>query len=77
MLKIAVLYLKTGLVQILTEGPLDESPEFAPNGSMILYAAQHKGKSVLAAVSVDGRHKQRLGLVGGDVREPAWSSVKK
>lgn len=75
--RIAVLYLETGLVQILTDGPLDESPEFAPNGSMILYAAQHKGKSVLAAVSVDGRHKQRLGLTDGDVREPAWSSVKK
>jgi len=75
--RIAVLYLETGLVQILTDGPLDESPEFAPNGSMILYAAQYKGKSVLAAVSVDGRHKQRLGLTDGDVREPAWSSVKK
>jgi len=75
--RIAVLYLETGLVQILTDGPLDESPKFAPNGSMILYAAQYKGKSVLAAVSVDGRHKQRLGLTEGDVREPAWSSVKK
>jgi TolB protein len=75
--RIAILYLKTGLVQILTDGPLDESPEFSPNGSMILYASQHKGKTVLAAVSVDGRHKQRLGLTDGGVRDPAWSSVKK
>ncbi|MCW8830529.1 MAG: Tol-Pal system protein TolB, partial [Gammaproteobacteria bacterium] len=44
---------------------------------MILYASQHNGKPVLAAVSTDGRHKQRLGLSDGEVREPAWSSVKK
>ena len=35
-----------------------------------------QGKPVLAAVSTDGRHKQRLGLSDGDVREPAWSSVR-
>ena len=75
--RVAVLYLETGLVQVVTEGPLDESPEFSPNGSMILYASQHQGKPVLAAVSTDGRHKQRLGLSDGDVREPAWSSVIK
>jgi TolB protein len=75
--RIAILYLDTGLVQIVTDGPLDESPEFAPNGSMVLYASQHKGQPVLAAVSTDGRHKQRLGLSEGDVREPAWSSVRK
>lgn len=75
--RIAVLYLETGLVQILTDGPMDESPEFSPNGSMIIYASQHKGQPVLAAVSTDGRHKQRLVLSDGDVREPAWSSVRK
>ena len=75
--RIAVLYLETGLIQSVTDGPLDESPEFSPNGSMILYASQYKGKPVLAAVSTDGRHKQRLGLSDGEVREPAWSVVKK
>ncbi len=74
--RIAVLYLETGLVQLVTDGSLDESPEFSPNGSMILYASQHKGKPVLAAVSTDGRHKQRLGLSDGEVREPAWSSLR-
>jgi len=69
--------LETGLIQILTDGPLDESPEFSPNGSMILFASKHKGSSVLAAVSADGRHKQRLGLSEAEVREPAWSAIKK
>lgn len=74
--RIAVLDVETRFTQVLTDGPLDESPEFAPNGSMILYASQHKGKAVLAAVSADGRHKQRLVLSEGQVREPAWSISK-
>ncbi|MDH5386956.1 MAG: Tol-Pal system beta propeller repeat protein TolB [Gammaproteobacteria bacterium] len=75
--RVAVLYLETNLVQLVTDGPLDESPEFSPNGSMILYASQYQGRPVLAAVSTDGRHKQRLVLSDGEVREPAWSSVRK
>jgi TolB protein len=44
---------------------------------MILYATEQKGRGVLAAVSVDGRIKQRLGESGSAVREPAWSPFKK
>jgi len=57
----------------LTNGSLDESPSFAPNGSMILYATQQATRGVLAAVSADGRVKQQLRFQKGDVREPAWS----
>jgi len=71
--QIAVLNLKTGLVQGLTGGKLDESPSFSPNGSMIIYATEDRGRGVLAAVSVDGRVKQILRLQEGEVREPAWS----
>lgn len=74
--KIAVLDIETGYIQYLTEGGLDESPSFAPNGSMILYAAQANGRGVLAAVSTDGRFKQRLVLSEGDVREPTWAPFK-
>jgi TolB protein len=74
--KIALMDLETGFVQVLTEGALDESPSFAPNGSMILYAAQAEGRGVLAAVSTDGRFKQRLILSEGDVREPTWAPFK-
>ncbi|HDZ16429.1 hypothetical protein LCGC14_0675300 [marine sediment metagenome] len=74
---IAVQDLQTGAVQVLTETGADESPSFAPNGSMILYATEQKGRGILAAVSVDGRIKQRLGESGSAVREPAWSPFKK
>jgi len=73
--RIAVLDTDTGRMRILTPGVLDESPSFAPNGSMILYATRERGRGVLAAVSVDGNVRQRLILTEGDVREPAWSPV--
>ncbi len=71
--RIAVLDIASGRMQVLSNGKLDESPSFAPNGSMIIYATKEKGRSVLAAVSVDGRVRQRLALDVGDVREPVWS----
>lgn len=60
----------------LSTGSLDESPSFAPNASMILYAAREGGRGVLYAVSADGRVRQRLVLADGDVREPAWSPYR-
>lgn len=74
---IAIQDLQTGAVQVLTDTTADESPSFAPNGRMILYATEQKGRGVLAAVSVDGRIKQRLGESGSAVREPAWSPFRR
>jgi TolB protein len=60
----------------LSTGSLDESPSFAPNAGMLLYAAREGGRGVLYAVSADGRVRQRLVLADGDVREPAWSPYR-
>ncbi len=62
----------TRQVQVLTTGPGDESPSIAPNGRLILYANEVGGRGTLAAVSSDGRIKQRLVAPATDVREPAW-----
>ena len=64
-------------VQILTDSAKDESPSFAPNGRMILYATEIGGRGVLAAVSSDGSVKQRLSVQAADVREPAWGPFVK
>ncbi|MDH5547577.1 MAG: Tol-Pal system beta propeller repeat protein TolB [Gammaproteobacteria bacterium] len=82
---IATLELDGGIMRIVSrkaDGESEhESPSFAPNGSMIIYAANyHKGKmakkTALSAVSVDGGFHQRyINKTGsGEVREPAWSS---
>ena len=73
--RIAVWDIETERFTILTPGKLDESPSFAPNGSMILYATREGDRGVLSAVSADGNVRQRLILSEGDVREPAWSPV--
>ena len=63
--------------QLLTENGIDESPSFAPNGRMILYATGVRGRGILAAVSSDGRVRQRFSAEIGDVREPAWGPISK
>lgn len=68
--RIAVLHLPSSQLNILTHTQLDESPCFAPNGSMILYSTGE----VLTAMSLDGHIRQRLAVDTGEwVREPAWS----
>jgi len=73
--QLALMDLATRQTQILTDSTKDESPSFAPNGRMILYATEIGGRGVLAAVSSDGRVKQKLSVQAADVREPAWGPL--
>ena len=63
-------------VKFVSPGNLDESPSFAPNASMLLYASTEGSHGVLYAVSADGHVRQRLVLSDGDVREPAWGPYR-
>lgn len=71
--RIAVMDIASRTVNVLSQGGLDESPSFAPNGSMILFAANKGGHSVLSVVSTDGAMQQKLDFQSGSVREPAWA----
>ena len=73
--QIAVLELKSGQLTIVADTRLGESPTFSPNGDMVLYANEVKGRGVLEVASVDSRSHQRLRFARGDVREPAWSPM--
>ncbi|MFN3703124.1 Tol-Pal system beta propeller repeat protein TolB [Thermomonas sp.] len=77
--RIALMDRSTGAARwsLLSPGSLDESPSFAPNGAMLVYAAREGRRGVLYTVSADGRVRQRLTLGGEDVREPAWSPYRK
>ncbi len=74
--RIAILDRATSQYTLVSPGSQDEAPSFAPNGSMLLYAASEGSRGVLYAVSADGRVRQRLGLAEGDVREPSWGPFR-
>jgi TolB protein len=72
---LALMDIASHQTQILTDSPLDGSPAFAPNGRLILYASIVGGHGILAAVSSDGRIKQKITSSAQDVREPAWGPL--
>lgn len=64
-------------MRFISPGPLDESPSFAPNGSMLLYAStDNNGHGVLYEVADNGSVRQRLSLVNGGVQSPAWGPYR-
>lgn len=71
--RIAVMDVGSHSINVLTSGPNDESPSFAPNGTTILYASKKGRKGFLSAVSIDGKMQQNMTFNDGEVREPAWA----
>ncbi len=69
---IAVMGVASGQVQVLTNGDNDESPSFAPNGKMILYATQMGDNGDLAVVTSDGQTHEQLVNTEGYMEEPVW-----
>ncbi|MCX7107023.1 MAG: Tol-Pal system beta propeller repeat protein TolB [Methylococcales bacterium] len=71
--RIAVMDMASRSINVLTGGRSDESPSFAPNGAMILFASKKGSKGFLSAVSLDGKMQQKLVFNSGEVREPSWA----
>lgn len=69
---VAVQDFQTGQMSLLTEGGWEKKPSFAPNGKLILFASEARGRGILATVSSDGRVKQHMFTQNGDAREPTW-----
>jgi TolB protein len=70
--RLMLMDLASGNVRALTETNDDESPSFAPNSRLIIYATRAGGRDVLMTTTLDGRIKTRLLSSGVDVREPVW-----
>jgi TolB protein len=66
----------SGKVQILSRDEYEESPSFAPNGKVVVYASKYGARGVLGFVSIDGRIRWRMPIPNGDVQEPTWSPLQ-
>ena len=71
--QIAVLDLDSERFRVMSQGPHDESPSFAPNGAMVVYATREDGMGVLGTVSLFGEARHIMATEGRNLREPAWS----
>jgi len=67
---------QTGQMEMLSEGGWEKKPTFAPNGKLILFASEARGRGILATVSSDGRVKQHMFTQSGDAREPVWGPAQ-
>ena len=59
-------------LRYISNGGSEERPSFAPNGTMLIYASQSGGGSVLKVSPVSGGESQTLRFAHGKVRDPAW-----
>lgn len=75
--KLHVMELASGAVNAVTDTSADESPSFAPNSRLIVYATQQQGREALMTTTLDGKLKARLTGQSGDIREPAWGPFQK
>lgn len=75
--KLHVMDLGSGTVNAITDTSADESPSFAPNSRLIVYATQQQGREALMTTTLDGKIKARLAGQGGDIREPDWGPFQK
>src|SRR5690606_21960154 len=75
--KLHVMNLTTGATNAITDTSADESPSFAPNSRLIVYATQQQGREALMTTTLDGKIKARLAGQGGELREPDWGPYQK
>jgi TolB protein len=75
--KLHVMELASGNVSAITDTSADESPSFAPNSKLIVYATHLQGREALMTTTLDGKIKARLAGQAGDIREPDWGPFQK
>ena len=75
--KLHVMEVAGGTATAITDTVADESPSFAPNGKLILYATRQGSQEALMTATLDGKIKARLAGQGGDIREPDWGPFQR
>lgn len=71
--QIAVQNLSDETLQVVSNTSADESPSFAPNGQMLVYATNKSGRGVLTITDLTGTVHTVYSSKVKDIREPTWS----
>jgi TolB protein len=75
--KLHLMDIETAASRVLSDTSADESPSFAPNSKLVVYATQSQGREALMTTTLDGKVKARLNGQNGDIREPHWGPFSK
>lgn len=70
--RIGLMDLRDESLRLLTDGPLDESPSFAPNGRAVIFGAGTTAGRGLGVYFIDSGVLRLLRAPEGILREPAW-----
>lgn len=73
--RIAVMNLSNQEETVVSQGPKDDSPSFAPNSKWVIYSSKIQGRTLLSAASIDGKLRTRLSTAEGDIKGPAWGRL--
>ena len=73
--RVAVMDLGSKQETLVSEGPKDDSPSFAPNSKWVIYSSRLGDRNILSAVSLDGKLRTRLSAEGSEVKGPAWGRL--
>ncbi len=60
----------------VSQGFVDETPRFSPNGQMLIFTSVENGRNVLRVVNVDGSGTNTLSAAG-NIRDADWSPYLK
>jgi TolB protein len=74
--KVAIQNLISNQILKISEGPSDESPLFAPNGHLVLFAYKDYGKTTkIGTVSINGLKRVPISVGNSIIQEPTWGPI--
>ena len=72
--RLALLDIASRDLTVMTQNKSDESPNFSPNGGMIIFSTNRDNKGILSIISLHNNQIVELMQKEGEVREPSWSN---
>ncbi|MGA1253097.1 MAG: Tol-Pal system beta propeller repeat protein TolB [Burkholderiaceae bacterium] len=72
---VCIMNLETRQEVIVSNGPKDDSPSFAPNSRWVIFSSRVGNRDLLSAASIDGRVRSRISLDAAGIRNPAWGKL--